>query len=427
MKLILTGGRVVDPASGLDDQRDVLIEDGRIVDLAAPGAAGPWAEDAETHDVSGFCVTPGLIDIHTHLREPGEEYKETVATGLAAAAAGGFTAVAAMPNTKPVNDQRSVTELILDRAETAGLGRVYPVAAMTKGQDGAEICEYGDLVEAGAVAVSDDGRWVQNGLVMRRVLEYAKSFGLTAITHAQDPDLSQGGVMNEGPVATRLGLKGQPAVAEETALFRDIRLAALTGQPLHVAHVSTAGSVALLLWAKERGWPVTAETAPHYFTLTDQAVEGYRTEAKMNPPLRSPADVSAVRQALSEGIIDAVATDHAPHSVLEKELEFERAAFGIIGLETVLPLTLELVRQGVVDLSRAVAMLTATPADILGVPGGRLAPNLPADVTVIDLDRIWVCEPAALKSKSRNTPFAGWELTGQAVMTLVAGRVVHHR
>ena len=425
MRVVIKGGRVVDPESRLDEQRDIIVENGVIADVVRPGEPGLEAGADRVITADGLVVLPGLIDMHVHLREPGEEYKETVASGLAAAAAGGFCAVASMPNTKPVNDNRSVTELILARAAAAGPTRVWPVAAMTRGQAGEELCEYGDLAEAGAVAVSDDGRWVRDGGVMRRVLEYSRAFGLKVISHAEDPDLSAGGLMNEGPTSTALGLRGIPAAAEETAVYRDISLAELTGAPLHLAHISTAGAVELIRRAKAKGLAVTAETAPHYFTLTDEAVRGYRTEAKMNPPLRSAADVAAVKAGLADGTLDAVATDHAPHSVLEKLVEFDRAAFGIVGLETALALTLELVREGVLTLARAAACLSLNPARILGVPGGTIAPGGPADLTLVDLERAWTVDPEKFKSKGRNTPFAGREVKGLAVMTMAAGRVTH--
>lgn len=426
MKTLIKGGRVVDPARGLDDFREVLIEDGLVAGLARPGEVGDRGAGAEVIDAGGLVVTPGLIDMHVHLREPGQEYKETIATGTAAAAAGGFAAVAAMPNTDPVNDQASVTETILRRAQASGLARVWPVAAMTRGLLGEEMCEYGELARAGAVAVSDDGRWVGRARVMRRVMENASLFGLRILSHCEETALSAGGSMNEGPTATRLGLGGIPDAAEHVAVYRDIALAELTDCPVHICHVSTRRSVELIRWAKAQGIPVTAETAPHYFTLTDDAVRGYRTEAKMNPPLGNQADLEAVRAGLADGTIDAVATDHAPHSVLEKEVEFDQAAFGIVGLETAVPLTLALVRSGVLSLMKAVACLTAAPARILGVPGGSLAAGQAADLTIIDPDRRWTVEAARFKTLGRNTPFEGAAMTGCAVLTMVQGRITHN-
>ncbi len=424
MRILIKGGKVVDPAQGLDDLRDVLVEDGRILDLVAPGLETGFNDDVEVIEAAGLIVTPGLVDMHVHLREPGEEYKETIATGTAAAAAGGFTAVAAMPNTIPVNDNRSQTEFILEQARLTGSVHVFPVAAMTVGSEGKELCQYGELAGAGAVAVSDDGRPVTSSQMMRRVLEYSQVFNLIAISHAEDLSLSAGGVMNEGSMSTRLGLAGIPAEAEEIAIYRDIKLAALAKAPLHLAHVSTAGSVEIIRQAKAQGLRITAETAPHYFSLTEEAVAGYRTEAKMNPPLRTQNDVDAIIQGLADGTLDAVATDHAPHSEIEKKLEFERASFGIIGLETALPLTLNLVRKGHLTLSRAIELLSTNPSKILGIPGGSLTPGQPADLTLIDLNASWVVKASRFKSLSRNTPFEGQTMTGQAVLTMVNGRTV---
>ncbi|MEW6264427.1 MAG: dihydroorotase [Thermodesulfobacteriota bacterium] len=425
MRVLIRGGLVVDPGQGIEARRQVLIENGRLVDLVDPGQEGEYASAERVIEAAGCLVTPGLIDLHVHLREPGQEYKETIASGTAAAAAGGFTAVAAMPNTNPVNDDRAVTEFILGRAREAGPTRVWPVAAMTKGSRGEELTEYADLAEAGARAVSDDGRWVSNSKVMRRVLEYAQVFGLTAISHAEDPSLSSGGLMNEGRTATALGLAGHPAAAEEIAVFRDVKLAELTGAPVHIAHVSTAGAVEIIRRAKKSGLKVTAETAPHYFHLTEEAIQGYRTEAKVNPPLRTAADVAAIRAALSEGVLEAIATDHAPHSSIEKDLEFDQASFGIVGLETALALSLELVRDKVLTLSRMVAALSLAPARILNVPGGVLKKGRPVDLTIIDPGQSWVCDPARFKSKGRYTPFAGRNMTGRAVLTMAQGRVTH--
>jgi len=425
MKILVRGGRVIDPGQNLDGERDVLVEDGLLVDLVNPGGAGSWAAEARIIEVKDLLITPGLIDMHVHLREPGEEYKETIATGAAAAAAGGFTAVAAMPNTHPVNDNRSVTEFILNQARLAGQARVWPIAAMTRGGLGEELGEYGDLAEAGAVAISDDGRPVPSAQMMRRVLEYSKAFGLLAIAHAEELSLSAGGLMNEGRISTRLGLDGIPAAGEEIAVFRDVRLAELTGTPLHLAHISTAGAVEIIRRAKAAGVPVTAETAPHYFSLTEAAVMGYRTEAKVNPPLRTSRDLEAVRTGLADGTIDAIATDHAPHSELEKNIEFDQAACGIPGLETALPLTLNLVSEGVLTLTQAVAALSLNPAKILGLTGGTLKKGRPADLTVIDLRHQWIVEGARFKSLGRFTPFENRLMTGQAFLTMVQGRIVH--
>jgi dihydroorotase len=362
--------------------------------------------------------------MHVHLREPGEEYKEDILSGARAAAAGGFTGVACMPNTRPVNDCKAVTALILAQAAGAAV-RIYPVGAISQGLEGQQLAEFGEMKAAGVVAISDDGRPVRDSQLMRRALEYAGDFGLTVISHSEEPSLSTG-VMNEGAMSTRLGLKGIPTAAESIMVYREIALAEFTGTRVHIAHVSTAMSVELIRSAKARGVRVTAETAPHYFTLTDEAVEGYDTNTKMNPPLRSVADREAIKLALADGTLDAIATDHAPHSILEKETEFDAAANGIIGLETALPLTLALVREGLIDEKRLVELLTVNPAAILGIAGGSLIPGAPADVTLIDPNRTFVYTEDQVISKSRNTPFLGWSLQGRAVLTLVGGQVRHN-
>lgn len=423
MGLLLKGGLVVDPAQNLEGLRDVLIEDGRIAQLAEPGAIA--AAGHAVQDCSGLVVCPGFIDLHVHLREPGQEYKETIATGGQAAAAGGFTAVACMPNTQPVNDNAALTRFILEQAAAARQVRVYPVAAISQGSEGKILAEYGELKAAGAVALSDDGRPVRNSQLMRRALEYAHTFDLPVISHAEDLDLTGAGVMHEGLVAVQMGLKGIPAAAETVAIFRDCELARLTGARLHIAHVSAADSVAVIRWAKAQGAPVTAETAPHYFSLTDEAVRGFNTNAKMNPPLRTARDVAAVKQGLADGTLDVIATDHAPHSVLEKEVEFDQAANGIIGLETAVGLSLKLVAEGVFTLAQLVAKLSTNPARILGLPGGTLQEGSPADISVLNLHYPWTVDVAAFKSKSRNSPFHGWQLPGRAVLTVVGGEVVY--
>jgi dihydroorotase len=369
-------------------------------------------------------VAPGLIDMHVHLREPGEEYKETIETGTAAAARGGFTAVACMPNTKPVNDNSAVTRFILDQAARFGKARVYPVGAISQGSLGKTLSEYGELKETGCVAVSDDGWPVMNALLMRRALEYAKTFDLLVISHAEELDLRGEGVMHEGKVSVRLGLQGIPAAAEEIMVYRDIRLARLTGARLHIAHVSTAGSVAIIREAKMSEIGITAETAPHYFSLTDDAVVGFDTNAKVNPPLRSEWDRQAILEGLADGTLDAIACDHAPHSVLEKDVEFAEAAFGLIGLETSLGLSLKLVHEGVLTVRQLIARMSTNPARILGIPGGTLAPGSPADITLIDPNREWTVDAAQFASKSRNCPFQGWNLKGKAVMTIVGGKII---
>jgi dihydroorotase len=347
----IKGGEVIDPRKGEKKTLDIVIKKGKIERLLPPGDFRPQGDiDLKIIDASGMIVTPGLVDMHVHFREPGEEYKETIATGSQAAAAGGFTAVACMPNTSPVNDSRSVTEFILERARKANLIRVYPVAAISRGSRSESLTEFGDLKQAGAVAVSDDGRPVTSSELMRRAIEYARFFNLPVISHCQDLDLSNKGVIHEGTVSTKLGLQGIPAASEEIMVVREILLAKLTGYPVHIAHVSTEGSVKFIKQAKEEDIPVTAETAPHYFSLDHTAVVGFDTNAKIYPPLREPKDVEAIKIGLSQGVIDAIATDHAPHSLIEKDVEFDKAAFGIIGLETALPLTLALVREGVMGL-----------------------------------------------------------------------------
>ena len=420
--MLIKGALVVDPAQGLEAPRDLLIEKGKIAAIEPPGTIP--GEGRRVIEAQGLVLTPGLIDMHVHLREPGEEYKETIETGTRAAVQGGFTAVACMPNTQPVNDNASLTRFILDQARAANLARVHPVAAISMGSLGEQLSEYGDQKAAGAVAVSDDGKPVMNAMLMRRALEYARTFGLPVISHAEDLELRGEGVMHEGRVSLELGLRGIPAAAEEIMVFRDITLAALTGCPLHIAHVSTAGALELIRRAKAGRIPVTAETAPHYFSLTDAAVYGYDTNAKVNPPLRPAADVAAIKAGLKDGTLDAIASDHAPHTSLEKDLEFQAAAFGLIGLETSLGLSLKLVHDGVLTISQLVTKMSLNPAKILGVPGGTLKVGAPADISLIDLNRKWQVDANAFASKSRNCPFHGWPLQGKAIMTIVAGKVV---
>jgi dihydroorotase len=418
--LLIRGGTVIDPANDLHALRDVLIRDGRIAALLEPGTT---AADTIV-DATGCWVVPGLIDMHVHLREPGYEYKETVESGTRAAVAGGFTAVACMANTNPVNDSAAVTEYILERAQAAGLARVHPIGAVSKGLKGEELAEIGEMHRAGIVAVSDDGRPIMNGELMRRALEYASMFGLAVIAHEEDCHIAAGGTMNEGATSIRLGLKGMPAASEESMIARDIALLEHSGGRLHVAHISTAGAVDLVRRAKQRGLAVTAEATPHHFTLTEAECAGYNTNAKMNPPLRTSADVEAVRAALADGTIDAIATDHAPHHRDEKEVEFELAANGIIGLETALPLALQMAAEAGIPVERLIAAMSCNPARILGVQGGTLSVGAPADVTVVDPARRWRVDAAQLKSKSRNTPFGGREMQGQALATIVGGRIV---
>jgi dihydroorotase len=422
-RLLLRGGRVVDPARGLDARLDVMIADGKIerVKQRLP------ARGAEVLDVRGLVVCPGFVDIHVHLREPGREDKETIATGTRAAAAGGFTAVCAMPNTDPVNDNAGITRYVLDKARAEGVVRVYAIGAITRGQKGEELAEYGDLREAGCVAVSDDGHPVASARVMRRALEYAKAFDLVVIDHCEEPTLAERTCMNEGSVSTHLGLRGAPAAGEAIAVERDCLLAELTGGRLHVAHVSAAASVDAVRRGKARGVRVTAEATPHHLFLTDEAVRtsGYDTNTKMNPPLRSEADRRALVAGLQDGTIDCIATDHAPHTVDDKKVEFDQAANGVVGLETAVALCLDrLVGQGLLDLPRLVALLSSGPARVLGLPGANLSPGSPADVTLLDLGRKRKVDPQRFLSRSRNTPFAGLTLEGWPAMTLVGGRVV---
>jgi dihydroorotase len=418
-KLLLKNGRIIDPANSIDQSVDLLIVDGKIAALQEPGK-GKTA-GVQVVDCSGTLVMPGFIDMHVHLREPGEEYKEDILSGTRSAAAGGFTAVACMPNTKPVNDCEAVTRYILEKAQNAA-ARVYPIGAISRGSKGENLAEFGAMKKAGVIAVSDDGRPVANSQLMRRALEYASNFMLPVISHAEDPALACG-VMNEGAQATALGLRPIPHNAEEIMVYRDISLAQLTGHPIHIAHISTRESVDLIRRAKKMGIKVTAETAPHYFSLTEESVAGYNTLAKMNPPLRSAADVAAIKQGLADNTLDAIATDHAPHSILEKELEFDLAANGIIGLETAIPLALALVRDGVIDYNTMVALLSINPARILGVAGGSLCKGAPADITVIDPDRVFIYSKKRVVSKSANSPFLNRRLQGKAILTLVDGRI----
>jgi len=420
----IRGGELVDPEKGILEQSDIIIERGRVSRILPHGVFKGQDARLKVIDASGRLVVPGLIDMHVHLREPGEEYKETIATGAMAAVVGGFTSVACMPNTNPPNDCRSVTEFIVRRAEEVGLARVYPIASITMEQQGKVLTEFGDLKEAGAVGISEDGYSVVDSELMRRALEYANYHGLAVICHCEDRSLSEGGAMHEGVVSTRIGLPGIPAASEEIMVFRDIALARLTGTPVHIAHVSTRGSVNLIRMAKEDGVSVTAETAPHYFTLDHNAVIGYDTRAKVNPPLRTPGDVEAVKQGLSEGVIDVIATDHAPHSPIEKNLEFDRAAFGMIGLETALPLILSLVREGTLGIAEAFRKLTCNPARILGIHGGSLKEGIPADLAVIDANIEYTMTENDFHSKSNNSPFIGRLFRGRNELTMIGGKIV---
>lgn len=422
MSLLLRHGRVIDPANGVDTVQDVLIADGKIERVGKSLAAPPGAE---VLDATGKVICPGFIDIHVHLREPGYEYKETVATGTRAAAAGGFTAVACMANTNPVNDNGAVTDYIMAKARFEGAVRVYPIGAVTKNLNGEALAELAELAEAGCVAFSDDGRCVMNAGLYRHAMEYTLPFGVPVISHAEDAHLSTGWAMNEGVVSTEIGLPGAPAAAEDVMVARDILLAELTGAHVHIAHLSTAGAVRLVRDGKSRGVRVTAEVTPHHLVLTEEAVRRYDPNTKMAPPLRTKRDTEALVEALADGTIDCVATDHAPHALAEKEGEFDHAAFGIVGLETAVAVLLDrLVRPGLLPLPTLVARLSRDPARLLNLPGGSLAAGAPADVTILDLERKTTVDPAKFRSKSRNTPFPGWALTGGPWLTIVGGKVV---
>jgi dihydroorotase len=422
MSLLIKNGRVVDPANSTDAVQDVLVSGGRIERVGAGLAAPP---DATVLDATGKIVCPGFIDIHVHLREPGYEYKETVATGTRAAAAGGFTAVCCMANTQPVNDNRSITDYIRAKAAVEGVVRVYPIGAVTRGLGGEELAELAELAEAGCVAFSDDGRCVMNAALYRRAMEYTLPFGAPVISHAEDHHLSRGAAMHEGVVSTELGIAGAPAAAEDIMVARDILLAELTGAHVHIAHLSTAGAVRLVRDAKARGVRVTAEVTPHHLLLTEDAVRTFDANAKMNPPLRSKRDTEVLLEALVDGTIDCIATDHAPHAGSEKEGEFDRAAFGIVGLETAVGLLLDrLVKPGALPLATLISRLSRDPARLLGLPGGSLAPAAPADLTLLDPAAEWTVDPARFQSRSRNTPFGGWPVTGRPWKTIVGGGIV---
>ncbi len=418
--ICLVNGLIIDPANGREEIGEIWILDGQII-----GPEDTGALDFVSYDLDGLWVVPGLVDMHVHLREPGEEYKETIESGCRAAAAGGFTAVACMPNTKPPNDCEAVTKFIVETAEGKD-ARVYPVAAISKGQRGRSLAEYGELKQAGAVAVTDDGLPVTDSQLMRRAMEYASGFNLPVMSHSEEMSMSAAGCMNEGEVSTRLGLKGIPTAAEAIMVYREAALAALTGHHVHISHVSAKDSVAIIREAKKQGTRITAETTPHYFTLTDEAAEGYNTNAKMNPPLRSEEDRLAIREGLRDGTFDAIATDHAPHSVMEKDLEFDKAAYGIIGLESALSLSLALVREGLISKYRLVELMSVNPVNILGVQGGSLGVGDVADITVIDPEATFQFTKDMIRSKSKNSPFLGMTLQGRAVLTLLEGRITHN-
>ncbi|MBF0107239.1 MAG: dihydroorotase [Deltaproteobacteria bacterium] len=422
-KTLIKNGRLIDPSQGIDGAFDLLISGDKIAQVAPQGRTS--AADAEIIDAKGMVVSPGFIDMHTHLREPGFEYKETIASGTAAAVSGGFTSVCCMANTDPVNDNASVTDYINRKAHDSGFCRVYPIGAVTKGLKGEELASIAELKTSGCVAISDDGNTLQDGNMMRLALSYAKGFDLPVITHSMDKSLSENGHMNESFMSTKLGIKGIPNAAEDIMIARDIMLAELTGAHVHVAHLSTRQGIRLVKEAKQRGIKVTCEVTPHHFTLTDASLSDYNTNFKMSPPLRSADDVRAIKEALSEkNIFDAIATDHAPHGIIDKEIEFDKAASGIIGLETALPLALALVRDGVLGLDEMIRLFTMGPAGVLGLSGGTLKEGAAADITIFDPDHAWVLDRRRIVSKSKNSPFIDMPLKGRAIKTIVSGKLV---
>lgn len=423
--VLLRGGRIIDPSQKMDAIGDVLIASEKIESLG-PNVDMGSRDDVDVIDCAGRVVAPGFIDVHCHLREPGREDVETIATGARAAAAGGFTAVCAMPNTDPVTDNQAAVGFIIRQAARAGASRVYPIGAISLGQRGEALAEFGEMVGAGAVAVSDDGKPVASAHMMRTALEYARTFGIPVADHCEEPTLAAGGAMNEGIVSARLGLKGVPSEAEEIMAIRDILLARRTGGHVHLCHMSTRGSVELIRWGKERGVNVTAEVCPHHISLTEDAVEGYNTNAKMNPPLRSAADVAALQEAVRDGTIDVIATDHAPHHYDEKEREFADAPNGIVGLETAFAVNVTwLVASGIIDVATLVEKMSCAPARIFRLAGGTLRRGNIADVTVFDPEAEWTVEPSRFRSKGRNTPYAGRRLKGRIHLTIVDGRIIY--
>jgi len=421
-KILIKNGRVIDPASGIDAIKDILIQDGKIAAIAC----NLKPDSARVINAKNLVVSPGFIDLHVHLREPGYEYKETIKTGAEAAAAGGFSAVCCMANTDPVNDSGAITRSIVEKGREAGAARVYPIGAVTKGLNGTELADMGEMKDAGAVAVSDDGKCLTNAQILRSGMEYGSMFGLTLVEHCEDYSLSEGGVINESEVSARYGIKGIPRVAEESMAQRDILMAEYTGCAIHLAHVSTRETVETVRRAKAKGIMVTCEAAPHHFILTDDKLESLNANCKMNPPLRTDDDVAAIREGLADGTIDAIATDHAPHAGWEKELEIDIAPFGVVGLETALGVAMLLVDEKVLTLSGMIALLTCRPAKIFNLPGGSLKKGFPADVCVFDPDKKWVVDPRSFLSRGKNSPFTGMELKGKNALTLVGGRIVYN-
>ena len=427
MITLIKGGQVVNPHSGTIEEKDLRIENGKVSRILPKGVLKDASVISETVDALGKTIIPGLVDMHVHLREPGFEYKETIASGALAAVAGGYSAIACMPNTTPPNDCRAVTEFIIEQGKKAGAAVVYPIATISKGQKGESLVDFCELAAAGAVGVSDDGSPVVNSELMRRALEYAHYCGLTVISHCEDLNLSKGGVMHEGEISTRIGLPGISGSSEDIFVYREISLARLTGCPVHIAHISTGVSVELVRRAKEEGLPVTAETTPHYFTLDHKSLVGYDTRFKVNPPLRTSNDVAEIKKGLAEGVIDVIATDHAPHDSLEKDVEFDKAAFGMIGLQTALPLTLELVRDGVMTLPDAISKLSSRGAALLGIPGGEIKEGENANLAIIDMASEYRFEEKDILSKSKNSPFLGRMLKGRCDLTMVGGKIVYQR
>ena len=426
MKILISNGRLIDPANQRDEVSDLLIEKGKIAAIAKPGQIPEQdAENAKVLDATGQIVAPGFIDMHVHFREPGFEYKETIETGCRSAAAGGFTTVAMMPNTHPVNDNRSVTEFMMSQAKAHGVVNALAIGAISVGLQGEKLTDMGDLHAAGVVAYSDDGHPVMNNELMRRALEYSKMFDLPIIQHSEVLDLTAGGCMNESRVSTELGLKGMPTEGEDIMVYRDIALLEKTGGRVHVAHISSGQSVELVRQAKARGLAVTCEVAPHHFSLTDDAVRGYDTNSKMSPPLREQKDVAAIKQGLQDGTIDMIATDHAPHDLVDKQVDYQSACFGIVGLETALPLSLKLVDEKVITLPQMIALLTSRPAKIFKLEKGNLAVGKDADVVVFDPEMEYSIDVQKFKSKSKNSPFHGWQVKGRVSHTLVMGKIVH--
>ena len=426
MTIVIKNGRVIDPANGLDEPKDLLIQKGRIKALESPGNISfDTGEKPSIIDAKGCVVSPGLIDMHVHFREPGFEYKETITSGCQSAAAGGFTSVAVMPNTNPVNDTRAVTEHILSLARAEGIINVYPIAAITQKLEGERLSEMADLKDAGAIAFSDDGRPVMNNELMRRAFEYSKMFKLPLIQHSEMLDLTEGGCMNEGMVSTELGLKGMPTEAEDIMVYRDIALLEKTGGRLHVAHISSKNSVDLVRQAKSRGLSVTCEVAPHHFTLTDEAVRGYNTNTKMSPPLRAIDDVEAIKEGLRDGTIDIIATDHAPHDIADKQVEYQNACFGIVGLETALPLSLKLVDEKILSMGDVIKKLTSAPADIFNLKAGSLSLGNEADILIFNPSLEYSIDISKFHSKSKNSPFDGWKVKGKVIHTLVKGKTAY--